>query len=110
LRLDPESYQVNRNAALLRFRQKRIEESARYWEKAFTLEQSDFGTGGMLITVYTALGQHDAAQRAARMTLEKCEKILAQDSHNGSALSHASIALAVTGEHERAKERMERAL
>src|SRR6059058_4117753 len=110
LRLDPKSYQVNRTAALLRFRQEKIEEAAAYWETALTLEESDFGTGGMLITVYTALGQHDAAQRAAKTTLERCEKILAQDSHNGSALGHASVALAALGERERAKERMERAL
>src|SRR5438874_7458629 len=110
LRLDPKSYQVNRTAALLRFRQEKIEEAAAYWETALTLEESDFGTGGMLITVYTALGQHDAAQRAAKTTLERCEKILAQDSHNGSALGHASVGLAALGEGERAKERMERAL
>ncbi|MFL6514079.1 MAG: adenylate/guanylate cyclase domain-containing protein, partial [Chthoniobacterales bacterium] len=110
LRLDPDSYQVNRSAAILRFRQKKLQEAAAYWEAAFTLEESDFGSGGMLITVYTALGQHDAAQRAAQMTLEKCERILSQDSHNGSALGHASVALAVTGERERAKERMDRAL
>ena len=110
LRLDPKSYQVNRAAALLRFRQNRIQEAGAYWEEAFKLEESDFGSGGMLITVYTALGRHEAAQRAARMTLERCEKVLAQDSHNGSALSHASIALALIGERERARERMERAL
>src|SRR5439155_5336219 len=39
LRLDPESYQANRTAGLLRFRQKQIEEAAAYWEKALTLEQ-----------------------------------------------------------------------
>ena len=110
LRLDPKSYQVNRNAALLRFRQNRMEEAGEHWARASTLEETDFGTAGMLITVYTALGKHDAAKRAAKMTLERCEKILAQDSHNGSALGHASFALAVMGEHERAKERIKRAL
>src|SRR5207249_7180151 len=44
LRLDPESYQVNRAAALLRFRQKQMEDAAVYWEKAITLEQDDFGS------------------------------------------------------------------
>jgi adenylate cyclase len=110
LRLDPESYQVNRAAGLLRFREKRIEEAAVYWEKAATLEESDFGAAGMLGSVYTALGQHDAAQRAAKMSLERCEKVLARDPHNGMALGHSSAALAELGEHERAKERMERAL
>ncbi len=110
LRLDPESYQVNRAAGLLRFRQKQIEQAAAYWEKALTLEEADFGSAGMLVTVYTALGKVEAAQRAAKITLERCEKILAQDSNNGAALGHLAIALAVLGHRERAKERMDYAL
>src|SRR4029434_4280279 len=84
LRLNPESYQVNRFSALLKFRQKQFEEAAAYWEKALTLEEDDFGSAGMLITVYSALGKHDAAQRAAKIALERCERILARDSSNGS--------------------------
>jgi adenylate cyclase len=110
LRLDPESYQVNRAAALLRFREKKIEEAAAYWEKNVTLEENDFGAAGMLVTVYTALGKHDAAQRAAKIALERCEKVLARDSSNGAALGHSAFALAVLGQRERAKEWMERAL
>jgi adenylate cyclase len=110
LRLDPESYQVNRAAGLLRFRQKQIEQAAAYWEKALTLEEGDFGSAGMLVTVYTALGKVEAAQRAAKITLERCEKILARDSNNGAALGHLANALAVLGQRERAKERMEYAL
>ena len=110
LRLDPESHQVNRAAAVLRFREKKIEEAAAYWEKTLTLEENDFGSAGMLVTVYIALGKHDAAQRAAKIVLERCERVLARDSNNGSALGHSSVALAVLGQHERAKEWMERAL
>src|SRR5207244_2541986 len=110
LRLDSESYEVNRNAGLLKFRQKQIEEAAAYWEKAVTLEEGDFGSAGMLVTIYTALGKAEAAQRAAKITLERCEKVLAQDSSNGAALGHSAVALAMLGQRERAKERMERAL
>jgi adenylate cyclase len=110
LRLDPESYQVNRNAGLLRFRQKQIEESAGHWEKALTLEEDDFGSAGMLITVYSAVGKPEAAQRAAKIALERCEKILARDSNNAAALGHSAVALATLGQRERAKEWMERAL
>ena len=110
LRLNPESHQVNRFAGVLRFRQKKLEDAAVYWEKTLTLEEGDFGSAGMLITVYTALRQHEAVQRAAKTTLERCEKILARDSNNGAALGHSSVALAVLGQHERAKEWMERAL
>jgi adenylate cyclase len=110
LRLDSESYQVNRNAALLKFREKQIEDAAVYWEKALTLEQDDFGSGGMLVTVYAALGKREAAQRAAKITLERCERILTQDSNNAHALSHMASALAVLGQRDRAKERMEYAM
>jgi adenylate cyclase len=110
LQLDPESYEVNRDAALLKFRQKQIEEAAVYWEKALTLEEGDFGSAGMLVTIYTALGKHEAAHRAAQKSLERCEKVLARDSNNGAALGHSAVALAVLGQHERSKERMEYAL
>ncbi len=110
LRLDPESYEVNRAAGLLRFRQEQIEQAAVYWEKAVTLEEADFGSAGMLVTVYAALGRVEAVQRAAKIALERCEKVLARDSNNGAALGHLAVALAVLGQRERAKERMEYAL
>src|SRR5436305_550937 len=110
LRLDPESHQVNKCAATLRFRQQRLEESIRYFEKAVALEEGDFGSSGMLITCYTALGNHEAARRAAEITLARAEKVLAHDPNNGSAMGHGSDALAVLGQGERAKEWMGRAL
>jgi adenylate cyclase len=110
LRLDPESHQVNKCAALLRFRQQRLEDSIPYFEKAVALEEGDFGSAGMLITCYTALGNPEAARRAAEITLARAEKVLARDSNNGSAMGHGSDALAVLGRGERAKEWMGRAL
>jgi len=110
LRLDPESHQVNKCAALLRFRQQRVEESIPYFEKAVALEEGDFGSGGMLITCYTALGNREAARRSAEITLARAEKVLARDSNNGSAMGHGSWALAVLGQGERARDWMGRAL
>jgi len=110
LRLDPESHQVNKCAAMLIFRQQRLDEATHYFEKAVSLEQGDFGSSGMLITCYTALGNHDAARRAAEITLARTEKVLAQDLNNGSAMGHGSNALAVLGQGERAKDWMGRAL
>ena len=110
LRLDPESHQVNNCAAMLIFRQQRFDEAIHYFEKAVSLEQGDFGASGMLITCYSALGNHDAARRAAEVTLTRTEKVLTQDRNNGSAMGHASNALAVLGQSERAKEWMGRAL
>jgi adenylate cyclase len=110
LRLDPESHEVNRCAAILRFRQQRLEEAIRYFEKAVALEEGDFGSAGMLITGYTAVGNSEAARRAAEITLARAEKVLAHDPNNGSAMGHGSDALAVLGQRERAKDWMGRAL
>ncbi|MDX6577119.1 MAG: adenylate cyclase [Blastocatellia bacterium] len=110
LRLDPESHEVNKCAAVLRFRQGRLEEAIRYFEKALALEDMDFASAGLLITCYTALGQEEAARHAAEVALVRVEKVLAQDPNNGSAMGHGSDALAVLGQGERAKEWMGRAL
>ncbi len=110
LRLDPESHEVNRCAALLKFRQRRLADAIPYFEKAVALEEMDFASAGLLITCYTALGDSDATKRAAEIALERAEKVLAQDPNNGSAMGHGSDALAVLGRGERAKEWMGRAL
>ena len=110
LRLDPESHQVNKLAGLLRFRQQRLVEAIRYFDKAVALEEDDFGSGGMLITCHTALGNREAALRAAEITLARAEKVLTHDLNNGSAMGHGSDALAVLGQRERAKDWMNRAL
>ena len=110
LQLDPESHQVNRSAAVLRFRQQQLEEAIRHWEKAVALEEGDFGSSGMLITCYTALGNHEAMRRVAEITRVRAEKVLAHDLNNGSAMGHGGIALAVLGQRERAKDWMGRAL
>lgn len=110
LRLDPESHQVNKCAAILRFRQRRMEEAIRHFEKAVSLEQGDFASAGMLITCYTAIGKLEAARHAAEITLRRAENVLARDPNNGSAMGHGSDALAVLGQRERAKDWMGRAL
>jgi adenylate cyclase len=110
VRLDPESYEVNRSAAYLRFSQQRLEEAARYYEKSMSLMESDLNSGSLLLTCYTALGNLDAARRVARITLARTEKTLAQDPNNGTAMAYGAIALATLKEEERAKDWISRAL
>jgi adenylate cyclase len=110
LRLDPESYEVNKAAAFLSFGQQKFNDAVRYYTKAMSLMEFDFSSSGLLVTCYTALGDRPAALEAARVTLGRCEQVLAQDRNNGAAMGHGSIALAVLGQAERAKEWMNRAL
>jgi tetratricopeptide (TPR) repeat protein len=49
LRLDPDSYEVNRSAAYLRYRQKRPGDAALYFEKAMTLLDTDVNSASMLL-------------------------------------------------------------
>jgi adenylate cyclase len=110
LQLDPEAWEVNDQAAILSFRQQRLEDAARYFEKATALAETDFSSPAMLITCYTALGNTDAVRRAAKIAVERAEKAIAQDRSNGAALSYGAVALAVLGQAERAKEWIARAL
>src|SRR6202044_3527206 len=110
LRLDPESCEVNKAAAYLRFRQKRLDEAVRYYEKSMSLMETDLNSGSLLLTCYTAMGNSQAALRTARITLARTEKTLAQDPNNGTAMAYGAISLAALGEAERAKDWINRAL
>ncbi len=110
LDLDPESYEVNRWAGYLSYRQQRLEDAIRYFEKATALMESDLNSAAMLISSYNAVGNAQGTLRAARLTLARSEKVLAQDPNNGTVLGYSAYAHAALGEAERAKERMNRAM
>ena len=110
LRLDPESWEVNKEAARLLSRGGNMREAIPYYEKAASLAESDFQSTGMLGTCYAAIGDEESLQRAARMTVERAERALAHDPANGSALGFGAFALASLHDAERAKEWTKRAL
>ena len=110
LRLDPESYDVNFAAGQLYYQMRRFDDAILHFEKAATAVETDFSAAGMLGSCYTAIGDKEGARRAARRALERCEKIVAVEPDNGSAMGFAVGALAVLGEAERAKEWAERAI
>ena len=110
LDLDPESYEVNRWAAYLSYRQQRLDDAIRYFEKSTTLMDSDLNSAAMLVSSYAAVGNTQGTLRAARITLARSEKVLAQDPNNGTVLGYSAYAHAALGEAERAKERMNRAM
>jgi adenylate cyclase len=110
LRLDPGSYEVNKSAAYLRLRQRRLDEAIRFYEKAMTLMEMDVNSPTLLMTCYGAVGDAENARRAAQIALARAERILAQDQNNGTAMGYAVCALAFLGEVERAREWINRAL
>jgi adenylate cyclase len=110
LRLNPDSYEVNLAAGQLNYVLRRFDKAIFHYEKAATIVETDFRSAGMLVSSYSASGDKEGARRAARRALERCEKIVAVEPDNGSAMGFAVGALAALGEAERAKEWAERAL
>ena len=110
LRLDPDSWEVNKEAARLHNRVGRMREAIPYFEKAASLVESDYHSTGMLQTCYGALADAEGVKRAAQMTLERTQKVLAQDPSIGSALGFGAVSLAALGDGDRAKEWIKRAL
>ena len=110
LRLDPESDQVNSYAASLSYQARRFEDAVRYFAKAAALNEADAHSPAMLQSACTALGDMDGARAAARMALERIEKVVTQDPNNGSALANGACAWAVLGDGERTREWVDRAL
>jgi adenylate cyclase len=110
LRLDPESYEANASAGAINYRLRRFADAARHFNVLVDQAQSDFANSGMLSSCLIALGDHEAAKKAARVTLERVEKILTYDRINGHAMAYAADALSTLGEGERAREWMNRAV
>jgi adenylate cyclase len=110
LRLDPESYEVNRSAAYLRYRQHRPDDAAQYFEKALTLMETDVNSASMLISCSAAVGDPQAVARVAKIALSRAERTLMQDPNNAAAVGYGANALAAQGEFKRFKEWMKRAL
>jgi len=110
MRLDPESFEVNRAAARLHFAQNRHQDAIHFYEKAAALMETDFSSVAMLQGSYKAIGDLAGARHAAQRTLDRTEKIVAQEPDNGMAMGYTVNALALLGEVERTKALAKRAM
>jgi len=110
LELDPNSWEVNREAARLLMQQRRVEEAMKHFILAASLDENDFHSCMMLLTCYQARGESERKPEVAKQMLERSERVLKQDSLNASALGVSAAALTILGELDKAKERIQRAL
>src|SRR5207302_5114801 len=79
LELNPDSWEVNKEAARLYFRQRRLDDAARHLEKATQVMEADYHGLGMLFAYYNGQGDVEAARRTAQRTVDQVEKVLAGD-------------------------------
>jgi len=110
LRTDPEPWEVNKEAAMIAFRQGRFAEAIPYWEKAVSLVDTDCHSGHMLVCCYESIGDLVNRDRMAHITLARVEKEVAQNPTNGSAMAMGAGALCALGDGDRARDWVDRAL
>ena len=110
LELNPGSWEVNKEAARVFYRQGKLEEATRLLEKASELSQADFHSRGMLSAAYLARGELDRAQACARLVITQVEQALARDPENGAALAFGALSFAALGQLDRSREWIDRAL
>jgi adenylate cyclase len=110
LRLNPDSWEANKEAARIFYRQGKLDAAARHLEKATELAESDFHSRGMLSALYLARGDKEHARECAAKMIEHVEGALARDPDNGAALAYGALSFAAVGNNERAREWIDRAL
>jgi adenylate cyclase len=110
LDLNPESWEVNKEAARLFYRQRRLDDAARHLEKATQVMEADYHGLGMLFAYYCGKGDAEGARRTAQRTVEQVEKVLAGNPDNGAALAFGAMCLATLGNLDRARDWIDRCL
>jgi adenylate cyclase len=110
LKLDPESYEANRAAGRLSYQLRQSRDAIRFLEKAAALVEADINSINLLMSCYAAVGDAAGMRRSAELALKRCEAVLAHDQNNSGVIGYSVYALAVLGDGERAKARMNRAL
>jgi adenylate cyclase len=110
LALDPQSWEVRKEAGRLALSQRRLADATEHYERATELLESDFHAWALLSTCYQATGDSEKLQSSARRMVSEAQKALVDDPSNGAALGIAAGGLAIGGEHERAREWIDRAM
>jgi adenylate cyclase len=110
LNLDPESWEVNREAARMFYRHGHIGEAIPFFEKATSLMDNDWNSSMMLVPCYSATGDDAKMRKSARTAVERAERAIAQDPTNGTALGGGAYCLAMAGDEDRARDWIRRAL
>ena len=110
VRLDRDSWEVNREAARLIFRQGRIHDSIPFFQRAAALMDGDWHSPMMLVSCFQGTGDEDSMRAAAKSTVERAEQTIAKDPANAQVLAAGANALALLGDDRRARDWVDRAL
>jgi adenylate cyclase len=110
LDLEPEAWEVIREAARTFYNANRFADAVPLFEKALTMVESDYSAWQMLASAYKVLGDQKGVLRAAGKMVSQSQKVLDEDPGNIDALATNACGSAILGDHQRFSERVELAL
>jgi adenylate cyclase len=110
LRLNPDSWEANKEAARIYYRHGKLEPARKHLERATELAETDFHSRGMLSALYLVQGEPALARECAAKMIDHVEAALARDPDNGAALAYGALSFAAIGNATRAHEWIDRAL
>jgi adenylate cyclase len=110
LRLNPDCWEANKEAARIFYRQGKLDEAIRLLERSTELADSDFHSLGMLTAAYLARGDGGRVRECAQRMVGLIEQVLSRDPDNGAALAFLALSCAALGTPDRARELINRAI
>jgi adenylate cyclase len=102
MRLNPDSWEVNKEAARLFYRQRRIDEAVPHLERATKIVDADFHGWGMLFACYLAQGDKVRVEECAKKIVGLVEGVVERDPDNGIALAIGANSFAALGQLDKA--------
>ena len=103
LRLDPDCYEALIMAGAVCIARREYAKAIRHFERAIEIDPDAYWPAGMVVQAYEALGETEATMVAARRSLARCEKILADEPDHSGALGFLVTSLAELGDADRAR-------
>lgn len=110
LTLEPDAWEVIREAGRAFYNQNRFADAVPYFERALALVQTDYSAWQMLVSAYKALDDQEAVLRAAKKMMSHSQRVLDDDPGHTEALAMNACGSAILGDARRFNERVDLAL
>jgi adenylate cyclase len=104
LTLDPESYEVNREAGVTFLQLRRLDDAIKCLEKATALAETEFKSIAMVVQAHEAKGDIPAMREAGKRAMKRIEAYIARTPNDGRTLALGAAILASLREAASAKE------
>ena len=110
LRIDPECWEANREAASLAVSEGRAGEAIASLERASTAARTDHESAAFLVSLYKATNDSEGVRRSAELAIARAEWIVISDPRNGAAFASGACGFAAFGHADRSRKWLRKAL